>query len=112
MPVLMSAGASKIAKNIYAAVTVIPIPKTKLVIAPIINRMSGEPPAMESKSFTRVPAKPVIESAPTIRPIPARTPTSSAKSLVSESIKDKSSFIPHRVFGEKIWLIRINKGVA
>ena len=109
MPVLIRAGASKIARNIYAAVTVIPMPKTKLVIAPISNRMIGEPPAIESKSFTRVPAKPVIESAPTIKPIPARTPTSSANSLVSESIKDKSSFIPQRVLGEKIWLIKIKR---
>lgn len=61
---------------------VIPIPKMKLVMAPMISSTSGASPARKTRSLASVPASPVTEKAPTIRPTPANNPASSASAAV------------------------------
>jgi hypothetical protein len=48
------------------------MPKTKLVTAPIKSSKPMSLPAILSKSFTKVPLRPVNESDPTIRPHPGQ----------------------------------------
>ena len=86
-PLPVNAGARVTARNKYAAVTVIPIPNIKLVIAPIISKMMIESPAKFTSAYVIVPILPVKVSEPIMRPIATKIPASSANNLPTLSMK-------------------------